>query len=166
MWKAFICWFLSQLGVDIRGIFRFWDGARWRAVDPFEAARRLFTDKEFDWEETPQLLDAPGVRHQLKATATIVAAVRSAFSVAELSQGGLTELECLELLWRFRAYLGDVKKNGSLLPISQPSTEPKPPPAAGLTRCDSESGSTPTGNFLDEHGESARESPVPAGEPA
>jgi len=120
----FWTWLTSRTVEDSRGLFRFFDGRCSRLTDPLQAARRLFTDAEFDWDETPALLQTGQAPVQLEAVACIARAVRSAFDIAPLEAGGLSELECLELLNRFRAYLGDVKKNGSLFPISSDSMDP------------------------------------------
>ncbi|HEY4262903.1 MAG TPA: hypothetical protein VGM98_22275 [Schlesneria sp.] len=125
MWTRFVCWALTILGRDPRGLFCFHDGRRWRHVDPLVVARGFWTHPSFDWDETPKLLQSGNSSIQLQAFQSIAVAVRDVFSVRELSEGGLSEQECLDLLSSFRQYLGDVKKNGSLFPISvEPTASP------------------------------------------
>lgn len=126
MWTRFVCWVLTILGQDPRGLFRFYDGRGWRLVDPLVMARGFWTHSTFDWDETPRLLQSGNSSIQLQAFRLIACAVRDVFGVRELSEGGLSEQECLDLLCSFREYLGDVKKNGSLFPTSVESTESPP----------------------------------------
>jgi len=154
MWTRLWLWILTRLGRDPRGLFVFFDGRRWRAVDPLSVARQLFTHAEFDWDETPQLLLTGQSLMQLEAFRVIGEAVRTAFAVRAVSAGGLSDRECLELLTAFRTYLGDVKKNGSLFPISQDSME-----SPSADRCDmkpeSDCGSTCTGACSERPGSAA-----------
>lgn len=159
-----VWWWVSSLFVrDTRDIFRFFDGRRWRGIDPFVAARVLFTHPKFDWDETLLLLTMPRVGPQLQTMETIVAAVQEAFGVRSFDEGGLAETECLALLYEFREYMGDLKKNGSLFPISPPATESRPsvatPPIGEppLTSVASDSGSMPSGSSSDTLGPSAKE---------
>ena len=157
-------WVASCFVRDTRDIFRFFDGKQWRGIDPFVAARVLFTHPKFDWDETLLLLTMPRVGPQLETVAVIVSAVQEAFGVRSLADGGLAETECLALLYEFREYMGDVKKNGSLFPISPPATESLPsvasPPSVEPlpTSVGSDSGSTPSGSSSDTRGPSGRES--------
>jgi len=112
-----VSWLWNACRLRRRVLFHFHDGQRTRRVDPLEVARRLFADQEFDWDETPRLLMTGHSGMQLETFRIIGNAVRSAFDIASVEHGGLSEIECLELLARFRDYLGDVKKNGSLFPI-------------------------------------------------
>lgn len=123
MWTRFWLWLLTRLGQDPRGLFVFFDGHCWRAVDPLQAARDLFSHPEFDWDETPKMLMTGHATIQLEAFRLIGCAVRTAFEIPAVQSGGLTERECLDLLTGFRQYLGDVKKNGSLFQTSSDSTE-------------------------------------------
>lgn len=146
MWTRFVCWVLTMLGHDPRGLFQFHDGRRWRQVDPLVVARGFWTHPSFDWDETPRLLQSGNSSIQLQAFQSIAGAVRDVFCVRELSEGGLCEQECLDLLSSFRQYLGDVKKNGSLFPISaEPTASPPWDDLPIPTKPGSVSGSTVTG---------------------
>lgn len=150
MLTRFWIWCLTKLGFDPRGLFVFFDGRRWRSVDPLEVARALFTHSTFDWDETPQLLRTGQALTQLEAFRVIGIAVREVFQIRPVSAGGLSDHECLELLSAFRSYLGDVKKNGSLFPISPDSSESLPPvdKTTWPMKPDSGSGLTPNAASL------------------
>ncbi|MFO1040975.1 MAG: hypothetical protein U0941_04270 [Planctomycetaceae bacterium] len=141
MWTRLWIWLLTRLGQDPRGLFVFFDGCRWRAVDPLQVTRDLFSHPQFDWDETPKLLMTGKATVQLEAFRLIGCAVRSAFGIPGVDSGGLTERECLDLLTGFRQYLGDVKKNGSLFPTLSDSTD-QPSAEESPTKPDSDSGST------------------------
>jgi hypothetical protein len=139
-------WFLQCLGFDPRGIFSFHDGRRWRHVDPMVIARNLAAisikekpmpgmanlpgfvmvvkEKAFDAAEFRAMIGSGEESQIQEAYFQITKAVRQAFNVRELEQGGLTELECDALLERFDDYLGYVKKNGSGLPTTFPYANP------------------------------------------
>lgn len=119
-------WLLTLLGRDPRGMFRYWDGRRWRAVDPLETLRKFFTLPGYDWDETPELLRSSTATVQLEGIRAIAQAVRTVFDVPAVDRGGLTETGCLDLLTDFRLFMGDVKKNGSLWPTLPQPTESVP----------------------------------------
>lgn len=116
-------WFLTILGFDPRGLFAFFDGRRWRRVDPLEITRAFFTHPKFDWDETPNLLAGGNAFEQAHVLGQIARATREVFGIKEASAGGLTDQECFTLFGRFRQYMGDVKKNGKLFPTSSDSRE-------------------------------------------
>lgn len=144
MWSLLRRLWCRVPAADQRGLFRFYDGRRWQNADPLSVARALFTDPEFDWDETPLLLQTGQAVVQLQAVATIARAVRLAFGLTPFADEGLSELECLELLEEFRRYLGDVKKNGSLFPIS-PDCMELPSAIGSPTKDASACGSMPAG---------------------
>lgn len=130
-------WFLQCLGFDPRGIFRYWDGKRYRNGDPMEMARNLWSvnitrqlapgipgiEEPFDSAVSRKLI-ASGIGMQIQqGYAEVDYAVRTAWGIQPLSQGGLTEEECDRLLLRFERYLGDVKKNGNPPPIASVNTD-------------------------------------------
>lgn len=129
-------WFFQCLGFDPRGIFSFHDGRRNRHVDPIVIARRLWTAKieqavrpgmvapplPFD-SDTARKLIATGLADEMQhGYSHMSQAAKFVFGVKPLEEGGLTELECAELVDRFEAYLGDVKKNAKISPIGSGST--------------------------------------------
>jgi len=122
MWLWLCSWFFP----DRRLIFTFWDGVRIRKADPLEVTRRLFDPAEeakgFDIEETPQMLKCGVITQELEAFRLIGLAVRSAFDIPPVSQGGLTDMDCWVLLNSLCASNNGLKKNGSLFPTSSAST--------------------------------------------
>lgn len=132
-------------GLESRDIFQYWDGRRYRRCDPWTVYRATVDDPKFEWDTTPKLIamdavDDDSLRIKLDAVLDAATMVRRVFDVRPLDKGGLTEAECLELLWRFSAYVGSVKKNTRRTPISLPPSESHPED----TKPDSVSGSTDT----------------------
>lgn len=154
-------------GMMIRGkrdFFRFFDGSRWRAVDPLPIARALFSHSKFDWDETPKLLRSGQATIEIQAAEIIAKAAREVFRIKPAEQGGLTELECVDLVTAFQDYLGNVKKNSSLFRTSPEPTEsspwgdlpiPAPLPSSVQTPSSSDSGSTPAEPSTEPHGSPA-----------
>lgn len=134
---------LSRWGDDgDRCIFGFWDGTRWRRVDPLPVFRAIESDPEFNVSRDPGLYD----RGDPDATARAVAAVKRAFGVETFDgERGLTETECLLLLNEFWAYCGDVKKKASQQPTLPPPTAPEPSDVS-ITNSDSDCGCASTEN--------------------
>lgn len=147
-------WIRRTLSNRRRAIFRFWDGTRWRAIDPMVAYRGLDAHAEFSWEEHPLLIEAaldgqlatdPGVtRVAWEALGITAAAVRDVFAIPVFDgRRGLTEEELLNLLCDFSEYVRGVKKNISPPPISRQPTGPGPS-SESIKSADSESGSIDT----------------------
>lgn len=117
-------WFVFVIRFDQRrGLFFFHDGRKYRSIDALETVRALFAHPTYKWDDTPGLIISGMSPVQLDALKTTAAAVREVFRIPLVGDGGLTELGCADLLDSFRGFLGDVKKNGSLFPISPTSTE-------------------------------------------
>ena len=153
MFRRFYVWFLQCLGFDPRGIFSFHDGKRWRHVDPIVVARRLWSvevpDSSIPTVKGPNVpfesdnsraLIRSGIGTQVaRGYGEVAFAVRDAFQVPELTDGGLTEVECDELLEKFENYVGDLKKNGNGLPTSPTSSD-----STGQSSTNSESDASTT----------------------
>lgn len=153
-------WLLARLGYDTRVIYEYFDGCRVRRIDPLDVLRKLFAETEFDWDDTPKQLETGVISMQLEASAKITKVIRKAFDLPSFDRGGLAEIECVALLNDFRAYMGDLKKNGSLFPTSpvSPESESKPPteandfptrPGAGFGSMPPELCSVPPGSTAD-----------------
>jgi hypothetical protein len=100
-------------------------------------------DVAFDVDVSRKLI-ASGIGSQIQqGYSEIAQAIRESFQIPDLEQGGLTEIECDELLEKFNRYLGDVKKNGSGSPISSPSMD-STQAEASPTNSELGSGSTST----------------------
>lgn len=137
--------FLSRLLWDDedRAIFGFWDGRRWRRVDPVVVMRAMDSHPTFRWEHAKGVDDKDDESVQI-----VVAATRDVFGVKALSdRDGLSETECIVLFHDFLSFMGDLKKKVSPGPTWQPSTAPQPS-AASDTPSEWDCGSMFTGSEL------------------
>jgi len=93
-------------------------------ADPLVLYRRIMAvGKELDIDikiATSPLKNAP------EAHGNVVKKVQDIFQVKGFTEGGLTEIECLDLLDSFLLYTNQVKKNSSLLPTSSTPSEASP----------------------------------------
>jgi hypothetical protein len=106
-------WIAYFLGIDPRGIFVYFDGRRHRHADPMVMARAIWSIPGFDPDVSRQLISSDVGATKLLGFEQIAVAVRDAWSISSAEDGGLTDLECFQLLARFDDYLGDLKKSGS-----------------------------------------------------
>ena len=106
------------------GIFRFFDGTRWRCADPIAVFRSLQNHPEFDLATTPKMAGVDDPKIKFDAIRKCADAVRVAFNVQPLDDtgAGLTEEECCALLVRFSQYADALKKNTNPPQTSPPST--------------------------------------------
>jgi len=133
MFNWFYRWFYNRN----RAIFRFWDGRRWRCVDPQAVWLSLNTNPEFDIENDPTFHD----NGHRDSTEKCLAATRTAFGVESFdgsNMSGLTEDETLGLYCQFGQWIQAVKKN-----ISRPQTS-----SESMDRSP-ESSTVPTSNFVE-----------------
>ncbi len=119
-------WLLTALGFDPRGIYIFHDGRNWRRVDPLATYLRFFDIPGFDPDKALADLSSGDPQKRLKKVSETASAVRTAFRVLPLDSGGLTDLECIELLSGFVDYAEDLKKNIEPTPNWDPSTDRLP----------------------------------------
>lgn len=155
MFRAIWLYLLQCLGFDPRGIFRYWNGSNWCNADPMDLTRRLWS-VEIEQRERPEIacpalpFDSGKSRKLIRSGngiwivrgyAEVAEAVREAFQIKAFDNGGLNEVECDQLLARFEAYQGDLKKNISPSPISPTNTESN---GESATNADSLSGSSST----------------------
>jgi hypothetical protein len=125
-----------------RKIFRFWDGARVRRVDPIVVFRALRLVKDFDLEN-----DLTGIASgDDSACARAIAATRMVFGIQPWNEeDGLTEDETLDVLASFVLWWDELKKNSSPLPISPVATVPSPASSVSSTADTTQSSAcTPT----------------------
>lgn len=111
--------FPRLFGRRARAIFRYWNGQREVAADPFEITRAIENDPAFNPEIDYALVDAGDSAAILRT----VNCVRQAFKVKSFNEGGLLESECLDLMIAFLDFLGSLKKSTSPPPTSSPPTE-------------------------------------------
>lgn len=112
-----------------REIYHYFDGQKVRNADPMPLFRRMkdvSTDLEIEFKVARSGMKGADEHYQ-KA----VQRIRGIFDVKPLEEGGLTEIECVELFTHFWNYSGGVKKN--LPPPSTPSpgTSDDTPPSTG-----------------------------------
>lgn len=102
-----------------RNVFRFFDGQRTRAVDPYAVYRFLDQHPKFKWEH----LDAMEEDDADAADTTIIAA-RQAFGLSDFdgSTGTLTAAEVISILTEFGEWLSAAKKKRAPGSISSPPT--------------------------------------------
>jgi len=116
-------------------------------------ARLIWSIPRFDADQCRQTIGtATDGLTQLAALEQIGAAVRAAWQIESLEDGGLTDAECDRLLQRFDNYIGALKKNGNPSPISSPAMVL--PDVSGFEVIDpmkhsSDSGSTSSGKIFE-----------------
>jgi hypothetical protein len=104
-----------------RFIFSYWNGSRIVKGDPMVLWRSLQQHDDYR-EEDFKLMKVPALREEL--IGKIAAVVRSVFNIRLPNDGGLTELECFELLRAFIVYTGFQKKSGDLTQSLPTTSEP------------------------------------------
>lgn len=107
-----------------RGIFRFWDGTKERAIDPLAAYRKLLSYPGLD-------IQADAARAELgesDSIAILLQASREALGVEpfrQLPDGsfvGMLDEEVEAAIGRLHAYMGELKKSTSRTPTSPSSS--------------------------------------------
>lgn len=134
-----------------REIFVYFDGHRHRRGDPIAIYRGLKDDPQFNLDVHP----GEAEEGDLEALGIMAGAVRRVFGVKSADEGGLTEMECAELLRGYLDYTGSLKKNSSTPPMPlSPTITPTPPASLGeqveemadsITNSTADSSSTATG---------------------
>jgi hypothetical protein len=111
-----------------REIFVYWDGTRERKGDPLAIHRALLTmdpEKEFDIKTDPQVTAVPTIAG-LRATGRLAGAVRKAFGIRTVDEGGLTDGECLRLFVQFGSLIRELQEDARPLANSPPPTAAAP----------------------------------------
>lgn len=111
-------WFLA-FGRTDTGLFVYWTGKRWRAVDPIVVWRAIDQDPEFNPERHLPAID----RGDVEALGVAAAAVRRIFGIPAFEAGGLPERPCVDLLDQYYAYVASLKKSTETPPTSPPAME-------------------------------------------
>lgn len=124
-------WFFRRILNRHRLLFRYWDGSRFVSEDPFLLFRRLLNTQAFDPDTDLKLLEIKtDPKLVVRKMEHIAEGVREIFGIKDLGDGGLTELECIQLLLQFSGWMDNVKKNGVTSPIS-PTSSPVSGTATG-----------------------------------
>lgn len=116
-------WFFARVLNRHRLLFRFWNGSRFVSSDPFILLRKLLNTDKFDAEMDLKKLEIPDAKIVTEKIGFIAEGVREIFELPPYEKGGLTELECVQLLMEFSEFLERIKKNGTSKLILLPSTE-------------------------------------------
>lgn len=148
-----------------RGIFRYFDGSKWRRADPFEANRKLEKEGGKDWtsllagiriEKVPFEKLSPGMmravadnwHHSIEKLAELA---RKVFDVKPISDdGGLTDGQALSLLMDFLDWISACEEDfRPLLVLSTPEPlasgdSTTAPSAASSSTEDTSSANNPT----------------------
>lgn len=129
-------------------LFRWWNGSKFVSSDPFVLLRKMINTDKFDIDESLKKLKIPDSKIVTTAISHIAEGVREIFEVPAFEDGGLTELECVQLVMEFMGFTERVKKNGASSLISsefmtEQSTQDVGSPEANATKENSDSTSTP-----------------------
>lgn len=103
-------------------LFRFWNGTKFVSADPFVLLRKLVNTDKCDIDEDLKKLKIPDPKIVTNTISNIAEGVREIFEVPAFENGGLTELECVQLVMEFMGFTERVKKNGASSLISSPFT--------------------------------------------
>ena len=132
MLNFFKNWFFARVLNRHRLLFRFWNGSRFVSSDPFILLRKLLNTDKFDAEMDLKKLEIPDPKIVSEKIGFIAEGVREIFDLPPYEKGGLTELECVQLLMEFSEFLDRIKKNGTSKLILLPSTGTQENTASGL----------------------------------
>lgn len=148
MFQIFKNWFFARVLNRHRLLFRFWNGSRFVSSDPFILLRKLLNTDKFDAEMDLKKLEIPDPKIVTEKIGFIAEGIREIFELPPYEKGGLTELECVQLLMEFSSFLERIKKNGASNLITSPSIQNLQTPVTGSadksdTKENSASTSTP-----------------------
>lgn len=123
LFEKFKNWFFARALNRHRLLFRYWDGSRFISSDPFVLLRKLTNTDKFDMEADLKMLSVHDVKIITQKVGYIAEGIREIFGLKNFESGGLSELECVQLLLMFRDFLEGVKKNGGSSLISSPLSD-------------------------------------------
>lgn len=105
-----------------RYVFKFWNGHRTAFADPMVIWRALQSNEDFR-EDDFKLMKVEALRDNL--IGKVASITREVFELKPFAEGGLSELECLDLLKAFMMYSGFQKKSGDRMQTSPQDMEPE-----------------------------------------
>jgi hypothetical protein len=103
-----------------RFIFVYWNGQKIVKGDPMVFWRSLQQHEDYR-EDDFKLIQVEGLRNQIFGKLSGV--VRDVFGIKTAEEGGLTELECLDILRSYIEYSGFQKKSGEEIQTLPSTTE-------------------------------------------
>lgn len=108
-----------------RYVFSYWNGSRIVKADPMVLWRAMQQHEDFR-EEDFRLMQVEALRSEMLHK--ISGVVSQVFSIALPDKGGLTEMECMDVLRSYIEYTGFQKKSGGLTQTwQQPTDQPVSP---------------------------------------
>lgn len=108
-------------------MFRFFDGRRTRAVDPYDIHRGLDTHATFKWSDVTDANDETTPRDiRSEAIDRVITAVRDVFVLPLPNEGGLLAEEVTGLLEKYALWVEDSKKKSPLISTSSPRAAGRP----------------------------------------
>lgn len=122
MWEKLKNLFFARALNRHRLLFQFWDGSRFVSADPFVLLRKMLNTDKFDLEADLKMLELPDPSVVAKKIGHLAEGVQEIFEVPAFDKGGLSELECVNLLFVFTEFLATVKKNGVSNLITSPGS--------------------------------------------
>lgn len=140
-------WFIEVDRFDVykpreRLIYKYWDGKKLVSADPLVLYKRMM-------ERGPELsidikVSTSASKDAAKAHESLVKGIREVFQVKTLEEGGITDLEAMDVLDHFLIYSEMVKKNSRpSQTLSAKLEDSVSPPVDGqATSNSSDSGST------------------------
>lgn len=106
-----------------RNLFRFWDGRKWRAVDPWSTWRAIVNCKTFDFSNRLFLVEA-GEDDEVRACVSALCQIFGVERYNDETKVGMTDWEILSIYLALRNDCDALKKNTSAGPTTSPPTDP------------------------------------------
>ena len=175
--RKLLDWFLSWFRKPIeerldfyrpaeRFVYGWWDGSKEVRADPMVLYKKLM-DVGPDVSIAIKVSESPS-KDADKARQDLLGYIRRIFGLSSFEDGGLTEIETLQLLDHFLVYTETLKKNTRNSPTSPTATSPPSASSAGgspATPSTSGSGSTASELPTGDQGPSLPPSELPSGSP-
>lgn len=130
VWAWLRSLFVSEAPGDVylpqeREIYKIFDGKELRCWDPLVLYKRL-RQRGGDISTDIRVASLP-MKKSAEAHDSLIRNIRWVFEVKPFEEGGLSEIECLELLTHFWEYISTIKKNSRTWQTSAEETSPTTP---------------------------------------
>jgi hypothetical protein len=104
-----------------RQIFRYWDGAKVLRADPAVILQEMSAHPTTNFDTEPRIMRQQDTFGQ-EAYDSVLVGIRDVFKLKPISEdGGLTEIETLDVWIKFQEFITGLKKTFSLRPIILPT---------------------------------------------
>lgn len=127
-----------------RLVYTYWHGTGYRMADPLVLYRKMMAVGP-ELSVDIKVANTPGYKGAAEGHAKMIEKIKNIFEVKSFDEGGLTEVEMMELFDHFNDFCGDVEKKTSPPPTSPTGTSGTTPPSSAEsppTSSSSASGST------------------------